>query len=104
MELTIMKPGQNEPSHIPRTKRAAKRPAKFLQAAWQHTVTPQMNMFKLESSRCTISLQKIELDESACNQPHPFSDGEPLQRQILRELEREISKKVCRGQPDPSEY
>jgi hypothetical protein len=48
MELTIKKPAVMEPSHIPRMRRAMKRPAKFLQAAWQHKVTPQMNMFRLE--------------------------------------------------------
>ena len=37
-----------QPSHIPRTKRTTKRPVKFLQAAWQHKATLQMNMFKLE--------------------------------------------------------
>ena len=43
-----------------------------------------------------LSLLKIELHESECSQPHPFSDREPLQRQILRELEREISEKEYR--------
>jgi hypothetical protein len=49
MELTIINPAVMDPSQIPRTKRTAKRPAKFLQAAWQHKTTPQMNMFKLEA-------------------------------------------------------
>ena len=39
-----------------------------------------------------MSLQKIELHRNVYSQPHPFSDGKPLQCQILRELEDEISE------------
>lgn len=61
MELTIMKPAVTEPSHIPRMKRTAKRPAKFLQAAWLHKAIAQMNMFRLETP-----LQKMRSPIKAC--------------------------------------
>ena len=41
--------------------------------------------------------------ESVSNQPHPFSNGKPLQGQILRNLEGEISKIKDRSQPNPWE-
>jgi hypothetical protein len=88
MELTIKKPAVTDPSHIPRMRRATKRLAKLLQAAWQHKATPHMKMFKLEAYhfRRRSSMQSLH------NQPHPFSDGKPLQRQVLGELEDEISE------------
>ena len=88
MELTIKKPAVMDPSHIPRMRRTTNRPAKFLQAAWQHKATPQMKMFKLKACR----FRGRNSNQSVHNQPHPFSDWKPLQRQILGELEGEISE------------
>jgi len=48
MELTIKNPAVILPSHIPRIRRTANKPAKFLQAAWAQRATAQMDMLKLE--------------------------------------------------------
>jgi hypothetical protein len=47
------------------------------------------------------SLQKWSSMKNVCSQPHPFPDGKPLQRQILWELEGEISEIEDRSEPDP---
>ena len=88
MEPTIIKPAVIEPSQIPRIRRTAKRPAKLLQAAWLHKAMAQMNTFKLD----TRHFSKWSSVKNVWTQPHPFSDGKPLQRQILRKLEGEISE------------
>ena len=48
----------------------------------------QMNTFKLD----TRHFSKWSSVKNVWTQPHPFSDRKPLQRQILRELEGEISE------------
>ena len=37
---------------------------------------------------------------SGGHSPHPFTDGEPLQGQALRELENKIANVEDRSQPD----
>ena len=49
MALTIKNPAVIEPSHMPRTKRTAKRPAKFLQAACEQRAIAHMEMLKLDN-------------------------------------------------------
>jgi hypothetical protein len=56
-----------------------------------------MNMFKLDTSR----FREWSFVKNVWTQPHPFPDGKPLQRQILRELEGEISERENRSEPDP---
>ena len=56
-----------------------------------------MNMFKLDTSR----FRKWSFVKNVWTQPHPFPDRKPLQRQILRELEGEISEREDRPEPDP---
>jgi hypothetical protein len=90
-----MKPAVMEPSHMPRTKRTTKRPAKFLQAAWQHKAIAQIKMFRLE-----VYHVRLERLEKVCKLPHPFSDGKLLQCQVLWKLEKEITKVEDRSQPD----
>ena len=52
MALTIKKPAVIEPSHMPRTKRTAKRPAKFLQAACEQRAIAHMEILKLDNNIC----------------------------------------------------
>jgi len=42
-----MKPAVMHPSHMPRIKRATKRPAKLVQAAWQANAMPQIKILML---------------------------------------------------------
>ena len=57
MELTIKKPAVIEPSHMPRTKRATKRPAKFLQAACAQSATAHIEMLKLDVGKMVMYRQ-----------------------------------------------
>jgi hypothetical protein len=47
MELTIKNPAVMDPSHMPRMRRTANKPAKFLQAAWQQRATAQIDILRL---------------------------------------------------------
>jgi hypothetical protein len=49
-----MKPAVMDPSHIPKTKRATKRPAKSVQAAWQANAMPQTNILMLVSKLLAV--------------------------------------------------
>lgn len=88
MDVTIKNPAVIDPSHIPKIKRTMNRPAKFLQAAWQHSATAQMKMLRLPN---LISENPAGV-EIIANRPQPLSDREALEGKILRKFEREIAE------------
>lgn len=83
-----MNPAVIEPSHIPRMMRTTKSPAKFLHAAWEHRAIAQMDMFKLSSGGPFSPGH----GEGADTVPHPLSDREALETEVLRKLEEEVAE------------
>jgi hypothetical protein len=70
-----MNPGVIAPSHTPRTNRAANKPPKLLQAAWQNNAIDQMKTLILGKKNQPWSIrQDFFFDE-----PHPFPDRPPLE-------------------------
>lgn len=74
------------PSHIPRIKRTTKRPAKFLHAACEHRAIAQTKMLMLRIT--LVEFRSLGIT----NTPHPFTDGETLQGQVLRVLKDEVTQ------------
>ena len=95
MELTIKKPAVIEPSHMPRTKRTAKRPAKFLQAACAQRAIAQIKMLKLDNKK----LKCVDVVELLLRIPHPFSHWKMLETEILGKLESQVTQVENRAEP-----
>ena len=90
-----MNPGVTAPSHIPRMKRTANKPPKFLQAAWHNKAIDQMKIFML------VWLLAFKQEERPSDRPHPFPDGPPLKGQVLWILENEVGE--VKDGPEPVE-
>jgi hypothetical protein len=84
-----------DPSHMPRIKRNAKRPAKFLQAAMQVNAMPQMKMLILGR----YIFEELRRDGKRYI-PHPSTHRKTLEGEILRELEQQIAKVKDSSQPN----
>lgn len=82
-----MNPAVIDPSHMPRMRRTTNNPAKFLQAACVQRATPQIKMLMLGFKVNDHSSLSSENDV-----PHPLADWEPLQCQVLRVLEDEVTQ------------
>ena len=86
MELTIKKPAVIEPSHIPRTKRTTKRPAKFLQAACEERAIANIKILKLDNKK--LIYHALIVLKLLLSIPHPFSHWKMLETEILGKLEK----------------
>ena len=71
---------------MPSTKRHAKSPPKFLQAAWLQSATPHMNMLMLSAVRARTDTS------SPLDIPHPFANWKTLKSKVLRILEDQIAQ------------
>ena len=81
-----MNPGVTAPSHIPRMKRTANKPPKFLQAAWHNKAMDQMKMLML------AWVSAFERSGMLPDQPHPSPDRPPLEGQVLWIFENEVGE------------
>jgi hypothetical protein len=79
-----MKPAVMHPSHMPRIKRATKRPAKLVQAAWQANAMPQIKILMLVDKLLEFGWLRRNFKE---NKPNPSTHRETLEREILRIFE-----------------
>ena len=97
-------PGVIAPSHIPMINLTAKRPPKLWHAAWQVRATPQMKILMLchgvvsQWRRRQNYVREANVRE--VDSPHPFSNRELLESEVLRVLECEVAQ--VEDSPQPS--
>ena len=89
-----MNPGVIAPSHTPRKNRAANKPPKLLQAAWQNNAIDQRKTLILGQRSASDGSTSFFFDK-----PHPFPDGPPLESQALGVHEKEVREEKDRPEP-----
>ena len=81
-----MKPAVIEPSQIPRMKRTTKSPPNEVQAACAARATAHVKMLILSERR----MSNLNARETTGSVPHPLSNREPLQREVLGVFEDQV--------------
>ena len=87
-------PAVTAPSHMPRTKRAARSPPKLVHAACAQRATDQMKTFTLDKNvlMWIDHRQKSKFGKKEWGSPDPLADGEPLEGEVLRVFESAVTE------------